>query len=70
MNNKQARSMAHTLEGCGCVFLVLGQVPIGVILFAIGLLFTIFMGRCPNCGKILWGVGGKTQFCPKCHGKL
>ncbi len=56
--------------GCGCVFIILTKVWIGLAMVALGLVLGILGGRCPHCGRILLlQPPGATQ-CPKCHGPL
>ena len=70
MDNKQARKTGRTIAACGCVFLVLTNIPLGVAMIALGLLISVIFGRCPHCGKFLIGLSAKTTSCPRCHGRL
>lgn len=70
MDNKQARKTGWTIIGCGCVFIILTKVWIGLAMAALGLLFTILAGRCPHCGKILLWTPTSANQCPRCHGPL
>ncbi len=67
MDNKQARKTGRVLLVCGCVFIVLTKVWIGMALIAAALLFTLLLGRCPHCGRIIIDLEGRAVRCPKCH---
>ena len=48
MDNKQARKTGRTIMVCGCVLIVLTKVYLGAALIAVGLLFSLLLGRCPT----------------------
>ena len=70
MDNKQARKTGRTIMACGCILLVLTQVYVGVAMIVVGAIFSLLLGRCPHCGKMLIGISPKQTSCPKCHGRL
>ena len=58
MDHRQARKTGWTIIGCGCVFIILTKLWVGL------------GGRCPHCGKILFFLPANANQCPKCHGPL
>ena len=70
MDNKQARKTGRTIMACGCVFLVLTKIYLGIAMIVVGLLVSLILGRCPHCGKMLIGLSPKQNHCPKCGGRL
>lgn len=55
---------------CGCILIILTKIFLGAVMIAVGLLFSLFLGRCPHCGRMLPGLSAKVTNCPKCHGRL
>ena len=53
MDNRQGRKTGWTIIGCGCVFIILSKLWIGLLMAALGILLICIAGRCPHCGKIL-----------------
>ena len=53
MDHRQARKTGWTIIVCGCFFIILSQLWVGLAMAALGLLLIILGGRCPHCGKIL-----------------
>ena len=53
MDHRQARKTGWTIIGCGCVFIILTKLWVGLAMAALGLLLIALGGRCPHCGKIL-----------------
>ncbi len=70
MDHRQARKTGWTIIGCGCVFIVLSKLWVGLAMAALGLLIIALAGRCPHCGKILLLVPTHAMQCPRCHGSL
>lgn len=70
MDNKQARKTGWTIIICGCFFIILTKIWIGLAMAVLGLLFIVIAGRCPHCGKILLWTPTHGNQCPKCHGPL
>ena len=54
MDHRQARKTGWTIIGCGCVFIILTKLWVGLAMAALGLLLIALGGRCPHCGKILF----------------
>ena len=53
MDNKQARKTGRTIIVCGCIFIVLSKLWLGLAFIAVGLGFMAILGRCPHCGRQL-----------------
>lgn len=53
MDNRQGRKTGWTIIGCGCVFIILSKLWIGLLMAALGILLIWHCRRCPHCGKIL-----------------
>ena len=70
MDHRQARKTGWTIIVCGCFFIILSQLWVGLAMAALGLLLIILGGRCPHCGKILLLVPTSATQCPRCHGSL
>lgn len=70
MDNRQARKTGRTIMVCGCFLIILTKVLFGAIMIAVGLLFSIVLGRCPHCGRLLLGLPSSATSCPKCHRPL
>ena len=63
MDHRQARKTGWTIIVCGCFFIILSQLWVGLAMAALGL-------RCPHCGKLLLLVPTSATQCPRCHGSL
>lgn len=70
MDNKQARKTGRTVMVCGFILIALTEVKIGGIMVALGALFSLFLGRCPHCGKFLIGLSPSALNCPRCKRRL
>ena len=70
MDHRQARKTGWTIIGCGCVFIILTKLWVGLAMAALGLLLIALGGRCPHCGKILFSLPANANQGPKCHGPL
>lgn len=70
MDSKQGRKTGRTIMICGFVFIALNQFLVGIILAVLGVAITAMLGRCPHCGKLLFGVPSNAVQCPKCHAHL
>ena len=70
MDNKQARKTGRTIIVCGCVFIILSQLWIGLAFIDVGLLCMAVLGRCPHCGRQLITLPPSAHQCPKCHKPL
>ena len=70
MDHRQARKTGWTIIGCGCVFIILTKLWVGLAMAALGLLLIALGGRCPHCGKILFFLTANANQCPKSHGPL
>ena len=70
MDHRQARKTGWTIIVCGCFFIILSQLWVGLAMAALGLLLIILGGRCPHCGKILLLLPTSATQCPRCHGSL
>lgn len=70
MNNIQARKTGRTVICCGCVFIILSQLAIGLAFIAVGLLCMMLLGRCPHCNAQLITLPPNVHQCPKCHRPL
>ena len=64
MDHRQARKTGWTIIVCGCFFIILSQLWVGLAMAALGLLLIILGGRCPHCGKILLLVPTSATQCP------
>ena len=73
MDNRQGRKTGWTIIGCGCVFIILSKLWIGLLMAALGILLICIAGRCPHCGKGLplrKGSVEKQGVCPFCGNDL
>lgn len=70
MDNKQARKTGRTIMVCGCILILLTKVLLGGIMVAMGALFSLLLGRCPHCGKLMIGLSPSATNCPRCKGRL
>ena len=70
MDNKQARKTGRTIIVCGCIFIVLSKLWLGLAFIAVGLGFMAILGRCPHCGRQLLPLPPTATQCPKCHKPL
>ena len=46
MDNRQGRKTGWTIIGCGCVFIILSKLWIGLLMAALGILLICIAGRC------------------------
>ena len=70
MDHRQARKTGWTIIVCGCFFIILSQLWVGLAMAALGLLLIILGGRGPQWGRILRLVPTRATLCPRCHGWL
>ena len=70
MDNKQARKTGRTIIVCGCIFIVLSKLWLGLAFIAVGLGFMAILGRCPHCGRQLLTLSPTATQGPKCHKPL
>ncbi|MFR6378689.1 MAG: hypothetical protein ACLUNZ_01510 [Evtepia sp.] len=51
MDNRQGRKTGWTIIGCGCVFIILSKLWIGLLMAALGILLICIAGRCPTAAR-------------------
>ena len=66
MDNRQGRKTGWTIIGCGCVFIILSKLWIGLLMAALGILLICIAGRCPHCGKVVENAYQPGTTCPNC----
>ena len=49
MDHRQARKTGWTIIGCGCVFIILTKLWVGLAMAALGLLLIALGNQCPKC---------------------
>ena len=70
MDNKQARKTGRTIIVCGCIFIVLSKLWLGLAFIAVGLGFMASLSSCPHCCRQLLPLSPPETQCPKCHKPL